>query len=89
MGEPSSVLAAIRSDPNDGAAWLVLSEWYAEQGRYDEADAVRVFWPMMRESLETATLDAVLGELASAAKLLGGIARHVEVGRDDANEWTG
>jgi uncharacterized protein (TIGR02996 family) len=33
---------AIRADPNDPARWLALANCYADQGRADEAEAVRV-----------------------------------------------
>ena len=33
------------------ARWLALSSWLWDNGRYDEAVAVRVFWPVIRDDL--------------------------------------
>src|SRR5215207_10004872 len=50
MADPI-LLAAIPADPDDGARWLALAQWFADNGRDDEATAVRVFWPGMRSNL--------------------------------------
>jgi uncharacterized protein (TIGR02996 family) len=36
---------AIRERPDDGARWLALAGWLFDNGRDDEAVAVRAFWP--------------------------------------------
>jgi uncharacterized protein (TIGR02996 family) len=44
-------LAAIRERPDDGPRWLALARWLTDNGRDDEAAAVRVFWPTLRDNL--------------------------------------
>jgi uncharacterized protein (TIGR02996 family) len=70
MPEPY-LLAAIRADPDDGPRWLALALWFADNGRDDEAAAVRVFWrtlgdrPRVRRSIE-----AVLADVRRNASIL-------------------
>src|SRR5262245_30303817 len=41
------LLEAIRANPARGFNWLALAAWLCTNGRHDEADAVRVFWPKL------------------------------------------
>jgi uncharacterized protein (TIGR02996 family) len=74
-----ALLAAILADPDDGAGWLALAGWFRENGREDESDAVRVFWPTLRDSLRIPRLlDAVLDNVRRSAGILGACAREIE-----------
>jgi uncharacterized protein (TIGR02996 family) len=46
MPDPD-LLTAIVADPNDETRWLNLARWFADNGRDDDAAAVRVFWPAL------------------------------------------
>jgi uncharacterized protein (TIGR02996 family) len=82
MPDLPALLDAIRESPDDRARWLALAAWYAEQGRTDEADAVRVLWPTFRENLSLVALDQILASLTESAPVFGSIARQLE-GRSD------
>jgi uncharacterized protein (TIGR02996 family) len=91
MGEPvdgpdPTLLAAILADPDSEAAWLALAGWLRDNGRDDEAAAVRVFWPALRNSLGGGrTLDWTLEYVRANARRLGREARQFEgsSGADD------
>ena len=55
MPDLPQLLAAIRDKPDDGPRWLALASWLwdngRDNGRDDEAAAVRVFWPTLRDNL--------------------------------------
>ena len=79
MIDPSAVLAPIKANPHDELAWLALAAHYRENGRADEAAAVRVFWRAIREDMvERGSLDAVLRDVETHATTLGRIAREIE-----------
>ena len=85
MTDPA-LLAAILADPDDEAAWLALAAWLRDEGRDDEAAAVRVFWPALRNSLGGGrTLDFALEYVRANARRLGREARRFEgcSGADD------
>src|SRR5206468_10472908 len=62
----------------DGAPWQALAQWYADNGREDEALAVRVFWPTLRDNLTFASLEATLADAVRNSKMLAELAREVE-----------
>ena len=43
MPDLAQLLDAIRAGPDDEAGWLALGSWLRDNGRDDEAAAVRVF----------------------------------------------
>jgi hypothetical protein len=73
-----AILDSIRRNPDDAARWLALAGWLFDNGRDDEAVAVRVFYPVLVENLERgATVEDTLaivrrnaGRLARRARLL-------------------
>jgi uncharacterized protein (TIGR02996 family) len=78
-GPDPALLAAILADPDDEPRWLALAGWFADHGREDEAAAVRVFWPALRNSLGGGrTLDWLLEYVRANADRLGGQARQFE-----------
>jgi uncharacterized protein (TIGR02996 family) len=46
-----TILTAIRARPDDRDRWLALASWLWDNDRDDEAVAVRVFWPNLRDSV--------------------------------------
>jgi hypothetical protein len=87
MADLPTLTAAVAENPDDGAGWLALSEWFAANGRDDEAIALRVLWSTFRDNLAAASLESTLEDVARNARLLAGVAREVErranVGPDD------
>jgi hypothetical protein len=79
----NGILNRISEDPNDAHHWISLVCWLSEQGKNDESNAVRVLWPMLRDNLRFATLEATLVDVARNAKVLAAIARKVERQADD------
>jgi hypothetical protein len=78
MPDPA-LLAAIVADPNDVVGWLTLAGSFADHDRDDEAAAVRVFWPALRNSLGGGrTLDWTLEYVRANARRLGREARRFE-----------
>jgi uncharacterized protein (TIGR02996 family) len=73
-----TILDAIREQPDDGPRWLALASWLSDNGREDEAAAVRVFWPALQDDLARRSLDDTLEDVARNAELLGQCARKVE-----------
>src|SRR5262245_4504671 len=78
-----SILNAIRESPDDEAHWLALTEWLYDNGRDDEAVAVRVPWPTLRENLACVSLAATLAGVARTAAVLAEAARAIEWGAND------
>lgn len=76
--ELEGILSAIRDDPDEETRWLSLARWLSDNGRDDEAVAVRVLWPTLRDNLASATLGDTLADMARNAKVLAAIARKVE-----------
>ena len=61
--------------------------WLMANGREDEAVAVRVFWPTLRQNLFTGvSLDATLADVTRHASTLGEIARLIDARRWDRPE---
>jgi uncharacterized protein (TIGR02996 family) len=79
----SNLLAAIHADRNDVARWLALAAWLSENGRADEAAAVRVFWREIRDGPGGQSIEAALKDVRDHAEVLGRLARQVE-GRERA-----
>jgi hypothetical protein len=64
------------------AAWLALAGWLADNGREDEAAAVRVFFPVLVENLDRgATLEETL---AIVQRNAGRLARRAKTIEEDA-----
>jgi uncharacterized protein (TIGR02996 family) len=80
MTDPDpDLLVAIRAAPDTESPWLALAGWFRDNGRDDEAAAVRVFWPVMRDSLAAGrTLESVLHLLRRNTTRLGRRAREIE-----------
>jgi uncharacterized protein (TIGR02996 family) len=78
MPDLPAILNAIREKPDDGPRWLALASWLWDNGRDDEAAAVRVLWPIFRDNLGYTTLDATLKNLEAHAPQFGNIARLME-----------
>ena len=81
----STLLARIRADPGDEPAWLALSRWLWDNGRDDEAVAVRVFWQTLRDNVAEVELGETLADLTQNAVTLGKLARQIEE-RDRSNQ---
>ena len=58
-----------------GTGWEALSTWLEDNGRDDEAAAVRILWRMLRANLACASLENRLADVARNASVLGAIAR--------------
>jgi uncharacterized protein (TIGR02996 family) len=79
MPDLPQLLDAIRARPDAEAGWLTLASWLRDNGRDDEAAAVRVFWPTLRDDvLVGGTLEATLRQVARYAGRLGTRAREIE-----------
>src|SRR5215468_7837320 len=48
------ILTAIRDNPDHGHRWLHLASWLWDNDRDDEAAAVQVFWPTLRDNVTVA-----------------------------------
>jgi hypothetical protein len=75
---PAVLLDAIRTDSANAGRWLALAAWLSVQSRDDEAIAVRVLWPTLRENLSGSTLEAILADVAAHANVFANVAREVE-----------
>jgi ABC-type arginine/histidine transport system permease subunit len=71
-------LTAISEVPDDGDRWRALAIWLLDNGRDDEAHAVRALWPTLRDNLACASLGDTLTDVARNAKVLAAVARKVE-----------
>jgi hypothetical protein len=79
MPDLHSILDAIRQRPDAEPRWLALAGWLADNGRDDEAAAVRVFWPTLRDDvLVGGSLEATLRHMARHAGKLGRRAHEIE-----------
>jgi uncharacterized protein (TIGR02996 family) len=75
------LLDAILADPDDESPWLNLARWLWDNGRGDEAAAVRVFWPTLADSVAVGrTPDSALDVVRRNAARLGRRAREFEEG---------
>jgi hypothetical protein len=74
------LLNAIRERPDDGHRWLALASWLWDNDRDDEAVAVQVFWPTLRDNVLVSgvSLHATLRNVVRHAKVLARAARKVE-----------
>jgi uncharacterized protein (TIGR02996 family) len=86
MPDLPALLDAIRERPDDGLRWLALASWLWDNGRDDEAAAVRAFWPALRDTVVEAgvSLDETLRQVAWHSKTLARRAR--EMGSRAAHE---
>jgi hypothetical protein len=80
MPDLPAILNTIREQPDDGPRWRALASWYWDNGRDDEAAAVRAFWPALRDTVVEAgaSVEETLRQVARHAKMLGRRARRVE-----------
>jgi hypothetical protein len=62
MPDLPTLLQSIGEDPDDEARWRALSSWLWDHGRDDEAAAVRVFWPTLRDDLTRVPLEGTLAD---------------------------
>ena len=74
------ILNAIRERPDDGHRWLALASWLWDNDRDDEAVAVQVFWPNLRDRvlIEGHSVHATLRYVARYARVFGHKAREIE-----------
>lgn len=75
---PASLLQAIAADPDDGEHWHALADWLRDHGRDDEAVAVRVLWPTLRDNLSCASLEVTLADVGRNGKVLADRARELQ-----------
>jgi hypothetical protein len=85
MGSPdlTTLLNAINDAPDDPDRWIALACWLGDNGKDDESNVVRVFWPTLRDNLSYASLATTIADVARNAKVLGAIARKVERQADE------
>jgi hypothetical protein len=78
MPDLPQLLDAIRARPDAG--WLALASWLRDNGRDDEAAAVRVYWPTLRDNVTVSgvSVELTVRELARHAARLGRRAREIE-----------
>jgi len=80
---PTAVLDAIRAGPNYAERWRALADWLFIQARDDEASAVWVLWPTLRDNLAVVSLEDTLADVAKNAAVLAAIARKMPTRHDD------
>ena len=80
MPDRQAILDAIRERPDDGPHGLALASWLWDNGRDDEAAAVRAFWPALGYNVVEAgmSLDETLPQVAFHVKMLGRRAREMK-----------
>jgi hypothetical protein len=78
MPQLPAVLDATRERPNDRPRWLALASWQWDNGRDDEATALPVFKPTLRDNLPRASLQSTLADVARHQELPRLWAREVE-----------
>jgi hypothetical protein len=79
MPDLPAILDAIQADPNCEGRSLALASWLSDNGREDEAVAVCVFWPTLRDTMATGiTLRVTMRRVARSAVKLGRRARQIE-----------
>jgi hypothetical protein len=79
----AEILNSVRERPDDGRRWFDLASWLWDNGRDDEAVAVRVLWPTLRDNLAHVSLEATLAEVVRNAKRFAKLARNIEGRVDD------
>jgi hypothetical protein len=73
------VLSAIRNLPDDDKPWQALEGWLTDNGEYDVAAAVRMFWCVLLDSMEEGKDVADgLAFFRKHARLLARYARKIE-----------
>jgi hypothetical protein len=78
MFDPT-LLAAIGVNPNIEGPWASLAAWLRDNGRDDEADAVRVFWPRLSACVRAGwSVHTALRDVARHAAWWGRQARQVD-----------
>jgi uncharacterized protein (TIGR02996 family) len=83
MPDLPDLLDAIQADPNSEGRWLALSWWLSDNGRDDEAAAVRVFWPTLRDTVAAGTtVRETMRRVAGNAAKLSRRARRIEQASD-------
>jgi len=87
MPDLAYLLEMVRENPGDESRWLDLSRWLAGNGQHDEAAAVRVFWPSLRDAVMDAgvPLDEALAGVSRNAGVMGERARQFESRDEKAN----
>ena len=82
------LLNVIRERPDDGNRWLALASWLWDHARDDEAVAVELFWPTLRDNVIVSglSLQATLRDMAERARVLGEQARAFERWLNEAEE---
>jgi hypothetical protein len=79
MDELSRILNAGRSNPDNSARWLALASCLRDNGRDDEAAAVRMFYPVLQDNLARGeTLESTLALMQRNAARLARRARRME-----------
>jgi hypothetical protein len=78
VSDPYTYLVAIQENPDDGSHWLAMPVWYLDAGRTDEAHAIRIVWPVLRDCLDTVPLEESLKQVETGAVMFGNIAKHIE-----------
>ena len=75
-----ALIDATREKPDDGPRWLALASWYWDHGQDDEAAAVQVFWPTLRDNVlvSGASLHETLRQVARHAASLARRVRDIE-----------
>jgi hypothetical protein len=83
MPDLPAILEGVRQEPDDARRWLALAAWYATSGREDEATALRMFWPVVRENVVVGRmgLETALAGVAENAAVLADVARQIEARR--------
>jgi hypothetical protein len=76
-----AILAAIRERPDDAPRWLALAAWLWDNGRDDEAAAVRIFWPTLRDNVVEArvSVEDTLADVARHAGILGRVGLYLYI----------
>jgi hypothetical protein len=79
----------IHAEPDHEPHWVALAAWLRDNGRVDEAAAVRVFWPALADGIgPRSPLDRFLALVARHAVRLGTRAREAaKRGRGEMSGW--
>jgi hypothetical protein len=89
MPDLAALISAIRERLDGEARWLTLAPHLSDNGWDDEADAVRVFWPVFRDNVEAGVpVEETLRQLEQHAAILGLHARRVEGQGDHSAEFS-
>jgi hypothetical protein len=77
-----AILDATQADPNCEGRWV--ASWLSDNGREDEAVAVRVFWPTLRDTVaERTPVREPMRQVVRDAIKLGRRAQRVESQHDN------